>query len=101
MSRWVDIPRAEAIRSHAMRRLFQRYGIAITNTEYAAIVERIAAGEFPSLGKALGGGTLHRVRMRDRDVYAVWSAEHGAVVTFLRQAPLELTCPTVCKAISA
>lgn len=89
------------MRIHALRRLFQRHGIAITNTEFGEMVSAIHDGRNPALGPARCGGTLHKITIRDRNVYAVWSIEVACIATFLPSGlPWELRYPNITQAIA-
>jgi predicted lipoprotein with Yx(FWY)xxD motif len=90
MSRF-DTKHRENQRTHALRRLYQRHGLAMGLKEYAALCEQIAAGTHPSLGAARRGGTLHTIRHRGKTVVAVFSPDTACVVTFLPAGtPIEL-----------
>lgn len=101
MKRGRDMTHRGAMRMHAIRRLFQRHGMVITNTEFGQMVAAIADGRNPALGPARCGGTLHAFTMRGRTVYAVWNVEEACIATFLPSGvPWELRYPKLTQAIA-
>lgn len=90
-----------AMRVHALRRLFMRHGIALTNAEFNDLVAAIALGKHPALGHARTGGTIHMVEIRGRTIYAVWATDVQYIATFLPSVPLEVRYPAIARAISA
>lgn len=89
------------MRVHAMRRLFERHGIAITNAEFGQMVADIHDGRSPVLGLARRGGTLHLITIHGRSVYAVWDLSTACIATFLPGGvPWELRYPKIAQAIA-
>ena len=74
------LPHAEAMRVHALRRLFERFGLAMTYAEYALLCADIARRE-PDM-RTRSGNPLYTVVIRGRQMYAGWSSAHGVIPTF-------------------
>jgi hypothetical protein len=88
---FVQLTHEQAAEQHALRRLFQRVGFAITAAEYRVLCAMCADGRAPSLGAARSGNTLHHVVVRGKDLAVIYSKEIGAILTFLhRHQPREL-----------
>ena len=80
-----------AMRTHALRRLYQRHGLALTNADFGALVDDIASGRNQPVGHGRAGGKVHLLQIRGRAVYAIWDAEQACIATFLPgREPYEL-----------
>jgi hypothetical protein len=79
----------EALELHAIRRLWECYGIALSRPEYRALNAAIAAGTAPPLADADNGGTIHLVTIRSRAAFVIFRPDRG-IVTFLAGTPREL-----------
>jgi hypothetical protein len=75
-------PRDRMVR-HAMRRLWQRQGIALSGAEYDAIAQGIRAGLYRLTAQGAKGCLIYEVAYRNKTVYAVWTNEFDCVKTFL------------------
>jgi hypothetical protein len=71
------------MRQHAHKRLFERYGLAITNAEYEALCLKCADGRAPVLAPGHKGSTIHRLEVRGVAVNAVWRPDVGAIASFM------------------
>ena len=80
--RRTDLTHREAAMVHAIRRAWQRLGLALCESEVNEIAGFIR-GKSEVLAEGDNGNRLHCVRYRDRDVYAVFSPELDAIVSFL------------------
>lgn len=78
-----DRQHQENQRTHALRRLYQRHGLCMGLMEYAALCQQIVDGLNVAVGTGRGGGTLHVIRHRGRNIIAVFSADTARIVTFL------------------
>ena len=77
-----DLNHVDAVRAHAIRRLWQRFGIAITNAEYAALTELIRAKLLSPDGWTRSGRPVWVIQVRHRTVYVGWHSDVLAIGTF-------------------
>lgn len=70
---------------HAMRRVWQRWGIALTHVDYAAICADVAARSTEAIPTGHHNRVFVRVRFRGAAMVAVWDTEHGCICTFVPQ----------------
>jgi hypothetical protein len=73
----------EIMRFHAIRRLWQRRGIILSDAEYEAIVTGIRAGLYKQIAMGEKRRPIYELVYRDKTVCAVFDREYDAVVTFL------------------
>lgn len=81
--RFVHLSHAEAMRQHAMKRLFDRYGLTITNGEHQALSAMCADGRAPVVAQGHKGSTIHRVKIGAVIANAVFRPDQNAIVSFL------------------
>jgi hypothetical protein len=81
-------PRARLARLHLERRLFERHGIAITETEWQAICAACRAGR--AVASARAGGEIHVVALRGKQLPVVFRRADDVVVTALPPVPQEV-----------
>lgn len=80
----------QAMAVHAVRRLFQRHGLAISHGEYWMLCKVIEDGAAPAICNAFRGGTIHCLSYAGHAFYAIWNAEERAISTFLFGMPHEV-----------
>lgn len=68
---------------HAMRRVYQRYGILVDPPDYSRMCNDIISGKNQSIGPGRAGGTMHVVKHRGQDLVAVFDDKTQQVATFL------------------
>lgn len=68
---------------HAMRRVYQRYGILIEPVFYNQFSKSIAEGKYPSVGPGRVGGTRHIIKHKGKELVAVFDEETQQIATFL------------------
>lgn len=89
MAQWWLLSHAESMRVHAIRRLFNRYGIAIGVGEYNVFCAMCVDGRAPVIAPGHKGSTIHRLVIRGVAATAVFRPEHGAIVSFLPKGDRE------------
>lgn len=82
MAAWSNLSHADAMRQHALKRLFERYGIALSDGEYKRYCRMCADGQAPVIAHGHHGSTVHRVTVRNIEVNVIWRPDVGAIVTF-------------------
>lgn len=87
---FVNLPHRVAAQQHAVKRLFQRHGVALTTAEYRELSAMCADGRATPLAKVRSGNTIHRVALRGREVWVIFDGDLGAIVTFLPATPKEI-----------
>jgi hypothetical protein len=81
--RFIDYPHFNNARQHALKRAYQRWGLAISNIEYSEM--SLACKTLPVVAKSeKGNNTVHKVDHRGRQLWAVFNPELGCIVTFLK-----------------
>ncbi|MFQ5774016.1 MAG: hypothetical protein ACE5GS_05835 [Kiloniellaceae bacterium] len=75
--------RRTACRRHALRRAWQRLGLALARPDLRAIERRVADGEAALVRRHDDGRAVYRARWRNRPVYVVYDHDLGCAVTFL------------------
>lgn len=70
-------------RLHAIRRLWQRHGIILSDAEYDAIGHGIAVGLYKQIALGMHARQIYELVHRGRTLFAVWDARINAIVTFL------------------
>lgn len=80
--KFIELPHPIAVRQHAIRRMWQRFGIAMTDAEYIALSASVLARMATPDGVTRSGNPCFRVRVRGRDVWAGWHKQHAVIATF-------------------
>jgi len=80
----------EAMMAHAIRRLFERHGIIITIADYKAMTALCRDGTSPPLGIGSKEGTYHLLRIRQREIWAVYRHDKQSIVSFYAGEPAKL-----------
>lgn len=81
-SGFVHLSHRDAMIRHAIKRLYQRKGILLSNPEYEAIADKVRSGAHPQVATDRWGRRVHRVEYRGAVVFAIWDAERDAICTF-------------------
>jgi hypothetical protein len=73
-------------RQHAIKRAFERWGIVITNAEYLEMSKACESGHAPLIAESTRtkGSTVHAVKHRDRELWAIFNPSIGCIATFLK-----------------
>jgi hypothetical protein len=66
---------------HAMHRAFQRYGIAMSNSDFRFLCGQIAMGRAVKKCAAKNGAEIYAVSFRGKELNAVWNG--ATIVTIL------------------
>lgn len=77
-------------RTHARKRLAERYGFWITKKTYRELCDEIADGSTARVAVSPDGSSIHRMYIKSMSVYAVWNPDLQCIVTFLERKPTEL-----------
>lgn len=77
---------AQCAQRHAMRRAWQRYGLAVALADLRAAERRIWAGDADWLCDCADMQQAFRVRLKERRVVVIFSIPLGVIVTVLPSA---------------
>jgi len=78
-----DATPREKMRLHAVRRLWQRRGVALSDAQYEALCAGIRAGLYHVSCSGADGSVVYRLIIQEKTVFAVWRSDFDAIVTFL------------------
>lgn len=70
-------------RRHAMRRAWQRFGLAIGEGELKIIEQQLVAGKFEWVADLSGCCVVYRGKFRGRVIFPVFNIGLWSIVTFL------------------
>lgn len=91
MAKVVGLTHAEAMMQHALKRLFERHGIAISIGEFKRLSRLCGDGTFPSEGGANKGGTFHQLKVNGvKKIWAVYRPDQEMIVSFFLGEPARL-----------
>jgi len=78
-----ELSHADSARVHAMRRAWQRHGLAIAQADLTAAERRIAWGDATLICKCVRNRQAYRVKIKDSRLVVIFDLTLEAIVTVL------------------
>lgn len=85
-----ESPPREIIRYHAVQRLWQRRGIALSDAQYENLCSGIKLQMYPVHGMGAHKRPVYLIRIQGKKVYAVWRPDFECICTFFTHATAHL-----------
>ena|ERR1700677_4162924 len=85
-----NLVHVENMQNHAIKRLFERYGIVLPIPDYRKFCRMCMDGTSPPLVRGAGESTIHKLEFRGKTLWAIFRFDQRAIATFLPKTPHEI-----------